>query len=177
MHDVNQPVVSKKLKVFMRSPTWITPAIGGQASSQFRNGEDVAEGHKQFTFTEEQKRRFREDPEYHLQFRKRIEAEVNWMADIFAMGSDMQKEVQASMTEQMKKRIGMGNEELARKLIPTWPPGCRRLTPGDRYLESLVEDNVETVFGSIQNMDETSIYMSDGTEHEVDVLVRTSLRA
>lgn len=156
----------------MRSPTWITPAIGGQTSSQFRGqGDEDTQGHKQFTFTEEQKRRFREDPEYHLRFRRRIEAEVNWMADVFNMGTDMQREVQASMTAQMKQRIGEQNKDLAEKLIPKWPPGCRRLTPGDKYLESLVESNTEPVFGPIKRMEETAAIMEDGSRHEIDVLV------
>ena len=157
----------------MRSPTWITPAIGGKVSSQFQGEEslDGSSGHQQFTFSDEQKKRFLQDPEYHLQFRKRIEAEVNWMADVFIVGSDMQKEVQQLMTEQMKRRLGPGGAGLSAKLIPQWPPGCRRLTPGDRYLESLVEPNVEPVFGDIQQIDETGVVMMDGTRHEVDVLV------
>ncbi|KIW77772.1 hypothetical protein Z517_07605 [Fonsecaea pedrosoi CBS 271.37] len=161
--------VAKDLKVFMRSPTWITPAIGGQTSSQFQGDDNP--GHQQFTFTEEQKERFRSDPEYHLQFRRKIEAEVNWMADVFKMGSKMQQDVQKMMTQQMKARIGPGHDELVAKLIPQWPPGCRRLTPGDRYLESLVESNVEPVFGDILRLDDTAVVMMDGTRHEVDVLV------
>ncbi|KAH0841227.1 4-hydroxyacetophenone monooxygenase [Fonsecaea pedrosoi] len=161
--------VAKDLKVFMRSPTWITPAIGGQTSSQFQGDDNP--GHQQFTFTEEQKERFRSDPEYHLQFRRKIEAEVNWMADVFKMGSKMQQDVQKMMTQQMKARIGPGHDELGAKLIPQWPPGCRRLTPGDRYLESLVESNVEPVFGDILRLDDTAVVMMDGTRHEVDVLV------
>ncbi|KAF7554982.1 hypothetical protein G7Z17_g2508 [Cylindrodendrum hubeiense] len=165
--------IAKQLKVFMRSPTWITPAIGGKTSSQFRGEDsDANMGHEQFTFSEELKQRFRADPDYHLRFRKRIEAEVNWMADIFTVGTDMQKEVQETMTEQMKRRIGEENAELAEKLIPSWPPGCRRLTPGDQYLESLVKPNVETVFGSIQKIDDKSVFMADGSRHELDVLVK-----
>lgn len=158
----------------MRSPTWITPAIGGEVSSQFQGeGEDESarRGHEQFTFTEEEKNRFRDDPEYHLRFRRRIEAEINFTIDLFKMGSDMQRDVQEQMTKQMKARIGDGQPELTEKLIPKWPPGCRRLTPGDRYLESLVEKNVEPIFGSIERVDETTIHMTDGTEHELDVLV------
>ncbi|KIV95333.1 hypothetical protein PV10_03002 [Exophiala mesophila] len=67
--------LAKQLKIFMRSPTWITPAIGGKTSDQFQ-GDDKADGntgHEQFTFTDEQKARFKSDPEYHLQFRKK-----NW---------------------------------------------------------------------------------------------------
>lgn len=112
----------------MRSPTWISPAIGGNTSSQFQDKDEGDESentnHQQFVFTEEQKHKFAEDPEYHVRFRKRIEAEVNWMADIFMFGSIMQQDVQKMMTEQMRKRLGPGHDELAAKLIPQWPPGA-----------------------------------------------------
>jgi hypothetical protein len=161
----------------MRSPTWITPAIGGATSNQFQSEKhkgDDKPGHQQFTFTEEQKREFLENPDLHLQFRKKIEAEVNWMADVFNMGTQMQKDVQRDMTKQMRARIGSGHEELASKLIPVWPPGCRRLTPGDGYLEALIQDNVTPVFGSIKELKETSVVMEDGTEHDIDILVSYS---
>jgi hypothetical protein len=160
----------------MRSPTWVTPAIGGTTSNQFQSDKrkDDKPGHQQFTFTEEQKREFLENPEKHLKFRKSIEAEVNWMADVFNMGTQMQADVQRDMTKQMRDRIGRGHDELASKLIPAWPPGCRRLTPGDGYLEALTKDNVIPVFGSIKEIKETSVVMEDGTEHDVDVLVSHS---
>lgn len=57
------------------------------------------------------------------------------------------------MLQEMHRRIGPGHEELKEKLIPSWPPGCRRITPGDRYLEALVApsesfDSLEIICGS-----------------------------
>ncbi|KIW84914.1 hypothetical protein Z517_00302 [Fonsecaea pedrosoi CBS 271.37] len=166
------------LKVFMRSPTWISPALGGGVALQFQdevghNGQttNLENKHEQFTFTEEEKKRFRDDPEYHLRFRKRIEAEFNTMADAFIYGSDVQKQMFQTMTQQMKARIGPGHEDLTAKLIPQWAPGCRRLTPGDGYLETLVQPHVQPVFGEIGRLTETAVEMADGTQHEVDILV------
>lgn len=162
----------------MRSPTWIAPALGSKTANQYRDdqGEEALDdtgGHQQFTFTEEQKQRFKDDAEYYLQFRKKIEAELNYMADFFIYGTDMQKDTQREMSEKMRARLGRGNDDLAKRLIPEWPPGCRRLTPGDNYLESLVKDNVEPIFGGIERIDETCLYMQDGTKHEVDILVQS----
>jgi len=42
---------------------------------------------------------------------------------------------------QMKDRMGF-DTELADKLIPDFSPGCRRLTPGDGYLEAFAEVKV-----------------------------------
>lgn len=142
--------------------------------SHNKYGSQSTKKYEQFTFTEEEKKRFHDDPEYHLKFRKRIEAEFNTLADMFVMGSEVQKQVQEMMIQQMEARIGPGHEDLKAKLIPTWAPGCRRLTPGDGYLEALVRPNVQPVFGEIARLTNTAVEMVDGTQHEVDVLVSSN---
>ncbi|KAK3060273.1 hypothetical protein LTS18_008912, partial [Coniosporium uncinatum] len=56
-------------------------------------------------------------------------------------------------------------------IIPTWSPGCRRISPGDGYLEALVQPNVEPVYSGIKKVTEKGILTQDGVEHEMDVLV------
>ncbi|KAH0831570.1 putative sterigmatocystin biosynthesis monooxygenase stcW [Fonsecaea pedrosoi] len=174
-----------KLKVFMRSPTWISPALGGSVALQFQDehggehestsdanpGSTKGNKHEQFTFTEEEKEQFRADPQAHLQFRRRIEAEMNVLTDMFINGSSTQQQMHKFMVQQMKDRMGPGNEELKAKIIPQWAPGCRRITPGDGYLETLVQPHVEPIFGEIHRLTETAVQMVDGTLHDVDVLV------
>lgn len=41
----------------------------------------------------------------------------------------------------MKKRLEK-KPEIFDQILPSFPPGCRRLTPGPGYLEALVEPNV-----------------------------------
>ena len=48
---------------------------------------------------------------------------------------------------------------------------CRRLTPGNGYLESLTQDNVELLVGSIKELTPTGIRMNDGQEYEFDAIV------
>lgn len=69
--------IAKRIQVYMRSPTWISPPFGAGALTSVQKGKDVDPGQRQYEFTEEDKKRFREDPEFHLQFRKGIEAEIN----------------------------------------------------------------------------------------------------
>lgn len=78
----------------------------------------------QYFYTEEAKQRFRDDPDYLLAYRKRIESSVNDLFDIFISGSESSKGAQELMTQEMLRRIGPGNEELKEKLIPIWAPGC-----------------------------------------------------
>ena len=53
------------------------PPFGAGGLTQMQKGKDVDPGQRQYEFTDEDKKRFREDPEFHLQFRKGIEAEIN----------------------------------------------------------------------------------------------------
>lgn len=71
----------------------------------------------------------------------------------------------------MHRRIGPGNERLKEFIIPTWAPGCRRISPGDGYLEALVQPNVQPVYGGIQKVVPEGIITEDGELHKMDVLV------
>lgn len=78
------------------------------------------------------------------------------------------------MTEEyakiMKKRLG-GDEELAQEFIPKWSVGCRRLTPGEGYLEALQEKNASHTWSPIVKITENGILTKDGKECELDAIV------
>ena len=71
----------------------------------------------------------------------------------------------------MHRRIGEGHEELKKHMIPKWAPGCRRITPGDGYLEALVQPNVKPVFSAIERIVPEGVVTADGNLHKLDVLV------
>jgi hypothetical protein len=57
--------------------TWISPPFGfGTLGNELR-GEDKNPATRQYQFSEEEKKRYAEDPAYHLAFRQNIEAEIN----------------------------------------------------------------------------------------------------
>lgn len=136
------PQVQKKanhLTAFMRSVTWISPVVGDSEieaeklkhkSQSDRAPQDKGELIKQYWYTEEDKQRFRDDPEYLLMYRKKLESAVNNLFDMFIAGSEVSKGANEMMRAEMNRRIGPGHEELKKRLIPTWSPGCRRITPG-----------------------------------------------
>ncbi|KAH8906172.1 FAD/NAD(P)-binding domain-containing protein [Coniochaeta sp. PMI_546] len=165
--------VAKDLKVFMRSPTWISPPFGGGVLEQDLKKGDAGEkpGERQYTFTEEDKRRFKDDPEYYLMFRKRIEAEINSLFGMYQQDSELSNTMRKNITEEMHRRIGPGHEKLKEFIIPKWSPGCRRISPGDGYLEALVKPNVECVFGPLKCIEPEGIVTEDGELHKVDILV------
>ncbi|TDZ17950.1 putative sterigmatocystin biosynthesis monooxygenase stcW [Colletotrichum orbiculare MAFF 240422] len=73
------------------------------------------------------------------------------------------------MLGQMKEKLH--SPLLENKLIPGWSVGCRRLTPGFNYLESLTEPNVEVVCGEITKITESVCFVDDGQPYSFDVLI------
>ncbi|KAI1625804.1 hypothetical protein EDD37DRAFT_588822 [Exophiala viscosa] len=162
----------KEVQVYMRSPTWISPPFGaGALQTDLQKGAEVDPGHRQYKFTEQDKKRFSEDPQYHLDFRKRIEAEINGLFGMYQQGSDLSNMFRDVITAEMNRRMGPGHEELKKFIIPKWSPGCRRISPGDGYLEALVKPNVEPVFSGIDKVTKNGILTKDGVEHKMDILV------
>jgi cyclohexanone monooxygenase len=139
---------------FIREPTWVAPPLG--------------QGYT--PYSEEERKRFANDPEHHLQTRKEIEQSMNKSFGMFHSGSMEQAQVRAYMESLMKEKIK--NPKLEKLLIPEWSVGCRRITPGTNYLESLGDPNVEVVFGEITQITKTGVVCNDGSgEHPVEVLV------
>lgn len=68
------------------------------------------------------------------------------------------------MAEKLQHR-----QELCDALIPRWELGCRRITPGEGYLESFLQPNVELTQIPIVEVTETGVRTADGKFHEVDV--------
>lgn len=164
--------ICKDLQVYMRSSTWISPPFGaGALANDLTKGQEVDPGHRQYTFTEADKKKFKEDPEYHLDFRKRIEAEINGLFGMYRQGSDLSNLFRDVITKEMNRRMGPGHEELKSRIIPKWAPGCRRISPGDGYLEALVQPNVENIFSGIKKVTKEGILTEDGVEHKFDILV------
>lgn len=115
----------------MRSPTWISPAVASDVKAGFSDSEHSEETAKvkhplvamQHRFSTEEITKFKTQPDYHLEFRKKMENVMNNSTDVFVAGSEMSNTARKMMTTEMEKRIGPGNEELKRKLIPKWAPG------------------------------------------------------
>lgn len=163
----------------MRSVTWISPVICKDALEAEKSKEKNPGSEKdtsattnaaQYYFTDADKQKFRDDPEYFLNYRRTLEGNVNSVFDMFIVGSETSTHAKKLMTDEMVRRIGPGNEELKAKLIPTWSPGCRRITPGDGYLEALVRPNVTPIHKEIVKIVPEGLVDESGTLHKVDIL-------
>jgi cyclohexanone monooxygenase len=127
----------------------------------------IGQGYK--VYSAEERAHFAADPKYHLQMRKEIEEGMNGSFGIFHAGSPAQKMVREHMVSEMKRKLN--NPKLEKLLTPEWSVGCRRITPGTNYLESLSAPNVKVVYGEIDKITEKGPIVDDGNEYPVDVLI------
>lgn len=143
----------QKLFHFVRQSTWVAPPIG----EEYRK------------YSEEDTEIFASDSEHHLNMRRQIERRMNSTFEMFHRGSSMQDKSREYMRSTMMKKLN--NHELSNDLIPQFPFGCRRPTPGPGYLESLLDEKVHTIIGNIDRVSEEGVIAEDGTTHPVDVLI------
>ncbi|KAJ2893258.1 hypothetical protein MKZ38_008853 [Zalerion maritima] len=157
-----QPKV-KHLENYVRGQAWIAPPI---AEHEVRR--HTATG-SNFNFSAEEKREFTEKPETLLAYRKKLDSEIQSMTKVTLRG-ELSKQAAADFTTSMSKRLAK-KPEILKKILPSFAPGCRRITPGPGYLEALAEDNVSFVSDSIQEVTEEGLITSDGTLHKIDALI------
>jgi cation diffusion facilitator CzcD-associated flavoprotein CzcO len=56
------------------------------------------------------------------------------------------------------------------QLLPSFPPACRRSTPGPGYLEALTTQNVDVIFEPIAKIATDGVITSDGAHRPVDAI-------
>lgn len=154
-----QPIV-KKLISINRSPNYISNEL---ASDLATNGRLTA-------YSEEERERFRNDPEYFLKWRRHVEHVVNKGYLVAVRDSKDQIEAREATVASMKERL-KHKPELVDALIPDFELGCRRITPGYGYLEALQAENTEVVTTGITEIKENGIVTQDGRYFDADVIV------
>lgn len=107
----------------MRNQTWISPQIAADMINKERDGEK-----KRLNYTQEEKDTFRNDPDSLLAYRKTLESKMGRKFPTFLRGTPDNMMARTKIREDMLRKIGPGHEELKKELIPTWSPGCRRMT-------------------------------------------------
>ncbi|KAF2659042.1 FAD/NAD(P)-binding domain-containing protein [Lophiostoma macrostomum CBS 122681] len=156
------PIIQKKAKSlvsFNRSPTWISPEFAAEFAPEGR----------QAVFSEEQKRKWANNPLEFLDYRRKLGSSANRFYSLHFKNSAIQRELLEKFKSTMAQRLG--REDLASLLIPSFAVGCRRMTPGHGYLEALAADNVVVRGDSISHITNDGIQMVDGTHLSFDVII------
>ncbi|KAL2414236.1 FAD-binding monooxygenase tazF [Exophiala dermatitidis] len=174
---------------FQRGATWITQSLGealgvNQGDSEngtsedgeMVNGDGSVEHSDQELgskfnprYTSKDKRQF-QDPEKHRQYRKMLQHGMNRGFRIYRKGSIQNATSTETTIVRMRQALN-NNETLCKQLIPDWTLGCRRLTPGEGYLESFLLPNVTLEKSPIETITATGIRTLSGSQYDLDVLI------
>jgi cation diffusion facilitator CzcD-associated flavoprotein CzcO len=155
------------MDVYVRTQTWISPAPGINEPTK-----NDLEMDAEYNFSPAALETLK-DPEVLRAYRaaimdRRIENFKRAIAD-----TDIQKRAQEMFTESMIKRLGdtPKGRKAAEYLLPSFPVGCRRQTPGPGFLEALTQDNIEMHWDDVAAITEKGIRTRSGKEKEYDVIV------
>ncbi|KAH8804880.1 cyclohexanone monooxygenase [Xylogone sp. PMI_703] len=154
----------EKVYIHMKSPTWITAPIAAKFA-----GPDGSN----FNYTEEQKEHWAKDPEAYLSYRKNIEGEMNVRFPLYIDHTPEQRAAKKFCEDEMRRKLKAGGkEDLLKLMLPDFAVGCRRVTPGNGFLESLCSPKCEVVWGKVEAFTEDGIKSSSGQEtHSIDTII------
>lgn len=145
---------------YARSRTWIAGAF--QPNAKDRQDEPMY-------ISEDQKQSFN-DPEVYLAYRKGLEGTF-WRAfEAQIADSAVSSRSREDFTELMRRRL-VDNPSLLEKLVPDFPPHCRRLTPGPGYLEALTKPNLTLIQTPIKEFTQDGIVTADGKHRSVEAVI------
>ena len=145
---------------YARNKTW----IAGSFNPSARERQEAA-----MPFSEEQLRDF-QDPEKYLAFRKKLEGDFFRRFESILRDSDTTRKGAETFKQIMRERLG-DDAELLEKMVPDFPPFCRRLTPGPGYLEAITKDNLTFIQDPIDHFTEDGIVTKDGVHRPVDAVI------
>jgi cation diffusion facilitator CzcD-associated flavoprotein CzcO len=152
---------------YVRSQTWISPAPGINEPTA-----NDPEMDKDYNFAESTLELFK-DPEVLRDYRAAI---MNRRAENFnrvIADCDLQQQAQELFRKSMTDRLGNSEKgkRAAELLVPSFPVGCRRQTPGPGFLEAIIQDNIELRWDDISKITERGILTRSGVELEYDIIV------
>ena len=125
-----------------------------------------------YNYTAEELEKFRKNPEYLLEHRRDLAERRIDEFKAHLNDDTSHARVNKLFRQSMLDRLGNSPkaQQIAKWLIPEFPVGCRRLTPGPGFLEALVQDNVDTFWNDIECITENGIKRKDGVEIELDAI-------
>jgi cation diffusion facilitator CzcD-associated flavoprotein CzcO len=98
-----------------------------------------------------------------------IELELQSGHGITMRGSKEQAGAVTAFTKHMQTKLAK-KPSVMEQILPSFPPACRRLTPGPGYLEALSADNVDVISEPIVQIVADGVITSDGKHRQVDAI-------
>ncbi|KAI1027851.1 hypothetical protein LB503_011861 [Fusarium chuoi] len=144
---------------YARSPLWISSAFASEFTPEGKN----------FTYTVQEIQAFKDDEEMFFKLRHSIEHSMNKFFRVSIKDSPEQQGAFQLFKAKMEDALNH-DPDLCARLIPTFQVGCRRLSPGENYLQALQQNNVTLQDEPIQKIIEGGIRSLTKTE-EFDIIV------
>lgn len=145
---------------FNRHNTWITSNIAAQYTPEGRN----------FAYSKEQIEEWKQHPDKFFAYRKELEAGLNYLWPMMIKDGAENRDITELSRKIMTQRLGE-SQALAERFIPKHAFGCRRLTPGDGYLETCTQSKTARAeLSPIIRITETGIETADGGHEEFDLI-------
>lgn len=94
---------------------------------------------------------------------------LNQYINVVMTDSPAHQAITQYFTQLMHTRLN-NDPALIKKFMPSYPVGCRRGTPGDTYLKSLLQPNAAAIFDPILRITENGIETENG-EGAFDIVV------
>ncbi|KZV71672.1 FAD/NAD(P)-binding domain-containing protein [Peniophora sp. CONT] len=160
-----QPRV-KTLTNFVRGKAWLTMAL---ASEKMLALTGQKPDNNDYSFDPDFKKKL-EDPVYYRRFRHEIESAMHGLGPIYIKGSPTQVAFKNLVKQETIKKLA-SKPDLLEKVMPDYPIGCRRITPGPGYLDALCKDNMTLETTHIAQVTKTGIDLVDGRHVPLDVIV------
>lgn len=106
-----------------------------------RQGQELVDD--DLNYLPEVRSRFATDPEYLRLHRKELADGRSESFKALSSGLSHEEELKASYGKSMLDRLGDSAKAkfIAKHLIPSFPVGCRRITPGPGFIETLMHQN------------------------------------
>lgn len=147
---------TKHIDIFVRTGVWFG-VIAGNSGTQAKE------------YSQEERDEFRQNPQSLIDHAKEIEGQVNGMWGGFYSGSIGQKMGSGYFRKRMSEIIK--DERLLQGFSPKFGLGCRRITPGDPYMEAIQKENIDVHFTPVESCTEEGVVGGDGVERKVDTIV------
>jgi cation diffusion facilitator CzcD-associated flavoprotein CzcO len=151
---------------YIRGKTWIANQI-----AEHHVRERQSEGTSgNFSYSSEERQAWLNDPDAYLRYRKELELSLQGFYAFCERDNPECLGVEKNFAKVMRERLA-DKPELLESLLPSYPPLCKRLTPGPGYLEALASPNVDVIASNIELIDASGIKTKDGRYRTVDAII------
>ena len=154
---------AKSITHYIRAPTWISMNYMSQFTPNGAN----------FEYSDEEKAKYK-DPAQLFAYRQQLERVSNGIFKNLVFNEtcqDVKAGFRKNIENLMRTRLH-NDEKMMKQLIPSYQPWCRRLTPGDAYLDALQEKNASLIDDPITEITESGVVTKVINEHhDLDVIV------